>query len=56
MKIVNLKCQLQGDGYYGDNISNNVKTIKTIPFKLKKENQDLEVRGRAFISKKILKY
>ena len=42
----------RGDGYYGDNISNNVKTIKTIPLTLNKKNQDLEVRGEAFISKK----
>lgn len=41
----------RGDGVIGENITNNVKTIKSIPLKLK-ENIDLEVRGEIFMSKK----
>ena len=42
----------RGDGNYGDDISNNVLTIKTLPIKLKNnELSNLEVRGEAFISK-----
>tara|TARA_Y100000768_G_scaffold57289_2_gene38462 strand:+ start:554 stop:2581 length:2028 start_codon:yes stop_codon:yes gene_type:complete len=42
----------RGDGNYGDDISNNVLTIKTLPIKLKNnEISNLEVRGEAFISK-----
>ncbi len=40
----------RGDGERGDDISNNVITIKTLPLKLS-ESVDLEVRGEAFISK-----
>lgn len=42
----------RGDGVVGEDITNNVKTIKTIPLKLKKEI-DIEVRGEIYISKKI---
>ena len=42
----------RGDGKYGDDISNNVQTIKTLPLKLKNNQEsELEVRGEAFISK-----
>ena len=42
----------RGDGKYGDDISNNVQTIKTLPLKLKNNHEgELEVRGEAFISK-----
>ncbi len=42
----------RGDGNYGDDISNNVLTIKTLPIKLKNNIiSSLEVRGEAFISK-----
>ena len=49
----NLKRALtRGDGKYGDDISNNALTIKTLPIKLNSnENLDIEVRGEAFISK-----
>ena len=40
----------RGDGEKGDDISNNVITIKSLPLKLS-ESVDLEVRGEAFISK-----
>ena len=45
----------RGDGTKGDDISNNAITIKTLPIKLS-ESVNLEVRGEAFISKKISKY
>ena len=42
----------RGDGKYGDDISNNALTIKTLPIKLNSEKTlDIEVRGEAFISK-----
>lgn len=47
----------RGDGKYGDDISNNALTIKTLPIKLNSEkNIDIEVRGEAFISKSNFKF
>ena len=40
----------RGNGQIGEDVTNNVKTIKTIPMKLKEEI-DLTVRGEIFISK-----
>ena len=40
----------RGNGLIGEDITKNVKTIKTIPQKLK-ENIDITVRGEVFISK-----
>lgn len=40
----------RGDGNVGENITNNVKTIKSIPLKLTKEI-DIEVRGEIYMSK-----
>ncbi len=44
----------RGNGMEGDDITNNLKTIKSIPLKLMKTNGnlDIEVRGEVFISKK----
>ncbi|WLD93746.1 NAD-dependent DNA ligase LigA [Alkalihalobacillus sp. AL-G] len=40
----------RGDGRIGENITNNLKTIRSIPLRLK-ENATLEVRGEAFMPK-----
>lgn len=42
----------RGDGFQGDEITNNLKTIRAIPLKLrtnKKELQNIEVRGEVFM-------
>jgi len=41
----------RGDGVTGEDITHNVKTIKTIPLRLK-EDIDIEVRGEIYMSKK----
>ena len=43
----------RGNGVVGEDITNNVKTIKTVPMRLKKDI-DIEVRGEIFMSKKTL--
>ena len=43
----------RGDGIVGEDITHNVKTIKTVPLKLK-EDIDIEVRGEIFMNKKTL--
>lgn len=46
----------RGDGTIGDEITNNVRTIKSIPLKIKKDNSvpyklnDFEVRGEIFMN------
>ena len=44
----------RGNGTVGENITNNVKTIKTVPLTLK-EKIDIEVRGEIYMSKETLK-
>ena len=44
----------RGNGTIGEDITNNVKTIKSIPLKLKEEI-DIEVRGEIYMSKDTLK-
>ena len=43
----------RGNGIVGEDVTDNVKTIKTIPLKLK-EKIDIEVRGEIYISKSTL--
>lgn len=40
----------RGNGLVGEDVTNNLKTVKTIPMELK-ENIDITVRGEVFISK-----
>ena len=41
----------RGNGVVGENITNNVKTIKSVPLKLQ-NNETIEVRGEIFMPKK----
>jgi len=44
----------RGDGFTGDDVFSNVKTIRTIPLKLKGEYPDeAEVRGEAFLARSV---
>ena len=45
-----VRAATRGDGLTGEDITLNVKTIKTVPLKLKK-NIDIEVRGEIYMSK-----
>ncbi|MGP1410655.1 MAG: NAD-dependent DNA ligase LigA [Peptoanaerobacter stomatis] len=42
----------RGDGFVGEDVTENAKTIKSIPIRLK-ENVDINVRGEVFIPKDI---
>lgn len=42
----------RGDGFVGEDVTQNAKTIKSIPLKLK-ENIDIDVRGEVFIPKDV---
>lgn len=48
-----VKAATRGNGLIGEDVTNNVKTIKSIPIILNK-NIDIEVRGEIFMSKKTL--
>ncbi|MBE7028160.1 MAG: NAD-dependent DNA ligase LigA [Ruminococcaceae bacterium] len=41
----------RGDGNFGEDVTQNLKTIRSIPLKLKSAPQRLEVRGEVFIGK-----
>jgi DNA ligase (NAD+) len=45
----------RGDGYQGDDVTSNVRTIKSVPLTLNTDNPELmniEVRGEVYLSKK----
>lgn len=52
-KGVFVQAATRGDGIIGEDITSNVKTIKSIPLRLNEET-DIEVRGEIFMSKKAL--
>ena len=39
----------RGDGFIGEDVTNNLRTIKSIPLKLKKQIPFLEVRGEVYM-------
>lgn len=45
----------RGDGYIGEDVTLNLKTVKSIPLRLMKPVPYLEVRGEIFISKETFK-
>ncbi|MFV0249853.1 MAG: NAD-dependent DNA ligase LigA [Bacilli bacterium] len=47
-----IKASTRGDGIVGEDITHNVKTIKSIPLELK-EKIDIEVRGEIYMSKNV---
>lgn len=49
-KGILVRAATRGDGTTGENITNNVKTIKSVPLKLNKP-VDIEVRGEIYMSK-----
>lgn len=42
----------RGDGSFGENVTSNVKTIKSLPLKIDKLDDYFEVRGEVYLSKK----
>lgn len=42
----------RGNGRVGEDVTHNLKTINSIPLKLRKNNIDVELRGEVFIRKK----
>lgn len=52
-KGVFMRAATRGNGIVGEDITNNVKTIKTVPMRIS-EDIDIEVRGEIFMSKKTL--
>lgn len=47
-----IRALTRGDGTYGDDITDNVKTIETLPLVINTNQEILEVRGEIYISKK----
>lgn len=48
-----IRAATRGDGVVGEDITNNAKTVKTIPLTLQKKI-DIEVRGEIYMSKQVL--
>ncbi|MCQ2416802.1 MAG: NAD-dependent DNA ligase LigA [Oscillospiraceae bacterium] len=46
----------RGDGFIGENVTANLKTIQTIPLKLKNAPSLLEVRGEVYMSRASFEY
>ena len=50
-----IKASTRGDGYFGEDITQNLKTIRSLPLQLRKSDREvpalLEVRGEVFINK-----
>jgi len=46
-----VRASTRGDGVVGENVTENIKTIGSVPLALKQEIPYLEVRGEVFISK-----
>lgn len=42
----------RGDGFIGENVTENIKTIRSIPLKLKKSLPYIEVRGEVYMPRK----
>ena len=49
-----VKGATRGNGLVGEDVTQNLKTVRTIPMEIK-DKIDITVRGEVFISKKILK-
>ncbi len=49
-----VKGATRGDGVVGEDVTNNIKTIKSIPLKIN-NNIDIEVRGEVYMSKEVFK-
>ena len=47
------KAITRGDGTKGDNITDNAKTVKSIPLKINSPHSSLEVRGEVFMPKAV---
>ncbi|ALD66024.1 NAD-dependent DNA ligase LigA [Spiroplasma cantharicola] len=41
----------RGDGIYGEDVTSNVKTIKSIPLSISDKSEYVEIRGEVFLSK-----
>ena len=50
-----VKASTRGDGYFGEDITQNIKTIRSLPLQLRNSDEKiptlLEVRGEVFIKK-----
>ncbi|MBQ8525722.1 MAG: NAD-dependent DNA ligase LigA [Clostridia bacterium] len=47
-----VRASTRGDGFVGEDVTNNIKTIMSVPLRLNAEVPYLEVRGEVFMSKR----